>query len=847
MKKILSAVLALALIVSMFTVFAVSASAAEPASYTGSALSGYRNELLNAKFGDWAWLDPYNNRSYPGYDSTIWGFICDDVDKIDAIKNSQVWNGTQYHNWDSEGRAAIKLMNMHIASISAAPATYTGTPLKTIRNTLLCALFGGDVADYTTWVWLTPYTNRSYPGYASALWGYVCDDIDWIDANRGSCTDAQGRAAIATMNTHLTALLGETEPAEDAILDSSSPYYAAALAGYNTLIGTGAAYNQDAAGPAYGNTTSSAYLAYFYNYYYGKITLPKYQAYTEVVAFKTLLDKVYVWLYGSTQGSSTLTGNVYYGLTNIGDKLQASWNTARANVPVAAGWNNLRKLLMDGWFPGGWNNPIGVDKNGNLCYKYTIISWDYFWEAVCWGDTHKNSCTDAEGEAALNDITTRYYALVLNPDYVGPVKEANYKAYTFCTQSVAGMPLYAIYVDRAYNRFLTPEIWEDASKVQPFLDKAAEADALFIEPYNDNIDYTAWVVFDTNGNIVDMILEDLWTTARYYAWIGPVLVIKADAISASVGSAANYTAESYALWQSLWSDLYTAVVDTKNSTTATDQDGYDIIQECIATLEYLEVNPTANATYNYYARQVAKLGAVSCDFIDQFNALPVNGTAAAFDAAVKALAPAFNTARDTLLFGTGFQKAVAKLAVKYAADTTVSALCTAAEVTRLANYGTVAECNAYLAQINTAIANVDAETAAKIAAKDACFGNSDRGTFVVNYKTAYNGYKALVTLPANQGTAYNNYVALLDEYNAAFASGELLTVAEYEAMRTQLEQAWWSMRKAAGLGRIFQAAIAKAAVSQAQIDYVANIPVAFYSTGTDAQIADVWTAFYALA
>ena len=177
------------------------------------------------------------------------------------------------------------------------------------------------------------------------------------------------------------------------------------------------------------------------------------------------------------------------------------------------------------------------------------------------------------------------------------------------------------------------------------------------------------------------------------------------------------------------------------------------------------------------------------------------------------------------------------------------ALCKADQVKTLVNQGTVAECAAYLAQINTAIANVAPEVIAKINAKEACFGDSDRGTFKVNYMAAYNRYKTLVTLPANQGTAYNNYCTLLDEYNAAFSSTTMLTVAEYEQMRLTLEQAWWSMRLAAGVGLIFQSRLAAAAAAgnQAQKDYVAGIEVRFYSIGTDAQIADVWAHFNSLA
>ena len=828
MKKVFSSVLALAMLVSMFAVFAVGMSAAtEPDSYTGGALTNYRNELLNEKFGaNFAWLQAYTDRHNPGYDDTIWGLICDDIDTMDYLKNN---GGT-----DAQGRAAIDHMKLHIAVIDQAPASYTGSALTNFRNAILCARFGGDVGDPGSWAWLTPYSNRYYEGYDSAKWGLVCDDIDNMDylKNNGG-TDSQGREAIKLMDTHLKDLVAETKPSdENTILDSSSAYYFKANEGLQTLIVAGTQYEQK--GPATGNNAST-YFAYYYNYYYYRVTLPENQAASTAVAYKALVDKVYNWIYGEE-----FAGKVVYGFTGIADTLESAWQAMRAEIGISNALKDKRNAYMDEH--GLWDNNLG---------KYTADSWATYWAAVEAIDSAAKDGTDADCNAAYEAFLQAAANLKETGTMFDPQRKA---AYDRATSDLVGKPLYMHYVDRAYGLFTNSELWEDPEAVQAFLDKAEEADMLFIEPYDDSIDYTVWFPAGLSAEELanaDMLMEQLWNAAREVAYIGKAgLDPKMWELTQSVGDSSLYTSESYELWQMLWSDASTAFYNVRDNTNSTDQDGYDAVQGLIETFGYLEPLASANATYNYYEKQVAKLGSISCTFIDEFNGLyGFVGLASDFDTAVKALATSFNAARNEFVFGAAFQKAVDKLAVKYAGAESVVALCESDDVRILANTGTVEECAAYIQQINDAVAALDEDTAAKLAAKDACFGNSDRGTFVVNYKTAYNGYKALVTLAENQGVAYSNYCALLDEYNAAYESDVLLSVSEYEDMRQTLEEAWWAMRKEAGVGLVFQSELAAAAAAgnAAQQEYVAEIAPIFYSKATDAEIDVVWAEFNALA
>ena len=68
-------------------------------------------------------------------------------------------------------------------------------------------------------------------------------------------------------------------------------------------------------------------------------------------------------------------------------------------------------------------------------------------------------------------------------------------------------------------------------------------------------------------------------------------------------------------------------------------------------------------------------------------------------------------------------------------------------------------------------------------------------------------------------------------------------------MRQTLEEAWWAMRKEAGVGLVFQSELAAAAAAgnAAQQEYVAEIAPIFYSKATDAEIDVVWAEFNALA
>lgn len=846
MKRILSSVLA---VVFVFALFATVTFAAEPATYTGSDLSNYRNELLNAKFGDWAWLDAYGARTYAGYDDTIWGLICDDIDKIDAIKNSKVWDGRQFNNLDAEGRAAIRLMNAHLATLTSGYIVYAGNDLKTLRNYILCSIFGGDVADYTTWTWLANYNNKVTPSGCSASgWTKVCNDIDWFDANRRTCTEAEGKAAVINLSRDLgTTLMPEAYTFMTELTSADGSLYDSAVAGRNALIASGAAYNTNAAGPAATITADPAYFAYYYNYYYDKFTLPEYQNLDHVAAYKALVDQVFNALY-----ATEYTGKIYYGFINCSANLETAWGTARANTPVSNGWNDLRAAFVAtttfGSIANAVTNPSGFTSEGQVCNKYTSASWTAWYNALCWGDSHRNTCTDAEGKAAIDDLAVKYAALAVNPDYDPDYKvnEAYYAAYQRLTSMLGSQMLYEYYT-LTYYAFFTLD-WSSNATITTFLNHCLELDEVMLEDYNNNYDYTQWIANMNDVENSDLTLEAEWIAARAAAGVdeGTRYAMRTQTMDL-VGDASLYTADSYAAWDSAKADQYNAW-DSYPSRQK-DSVAKGLVDNLKSTFVLLEVEPTANASFNYYAAQYDKLSDTSCDFATAFDALSVEGLASTFDASVKALSASFLAARKAQVFGVDFKKAVDRLALQYTGVASVTDLCTAAEVTRLANYGTAGECAAYLAQINTAVAAIDAATSEKLTAKNNVFGTSDRGTFKVNYKTAYNGYKNLVTLAENQGVAYTHYCELLDAYNAEYTSGALLDAAEYEAMRVELEHAWWAMRAAAHVGLVFQNQLAAAAAAgnAAQQSYVANFAVANYSTYTDAQIAGVWAEFNALA
>ncbi|PWM43271.1 MAG: hypothetical protein DBX47_07010 [Clostridiales bacterium] len=630
-KRIISLTLAMAMIVSMFTVFALSSSAAVDlsgctlASADGSTekATAYKTENLGAgvdlvKKGPEAAYEGTHN-SYFGYfynylyDGKIWEEHYT-LPAVAAYKEriDMVWEmlyGTGKDNLYSakyydpyHGDTELPSLETLWGAARSSEGLYVRNSLSNMRNEMLNNGFTdetyGTVAGITEW--LTYYganadaATSTHPNYSDVTWRAIVNDVNIIDGMKNSCTEDEGFAAIQTLKRHMSQMAAPgTNPSDDAVLVAGDAGYDAAKTGYDQLIDTtyGAKYNQAEGGPAVGNTTSSTYFALFYNYYYGKITLPKYQAYPEVAAFKTLLDKVYVWMYGSTQGSATLTGTVRYGMTGIADKLQNAWNAARANVPVDAGWNNLRAKITTEQCEGLLGtNPDGVKADGTACKKYTTASWNAFFAAVCWGDSYRKTCTDAQGEAALNDIVTKYKALVLNPEYVSAPDADNIAAYNFCKQNAGGKELYVWYYERANNLFTNPELWTNTTVVQAFIDKAKAAGPLFNAPYNNNSDYKSYVVFN-NGTPSDMTLEAMWTAARSEAYIGPVLQTMRDELFDTVLSEDHYTADSWAAWISIKQDLSNAVDNAKNSTTSTDQDGYTAIQDIKDAIALLELDP----------------------------------------------------------------------------------------------------------------------------------------------------------------------------------------------------------------------------------------------------------------
>ncbi|PWM46823.1 MAG: hypothetical protein DBX47_01780 [Clostridiales bacterium] len=376
----------------------------------------------------------------------------------------------------------------------------------------------------------------------------------------------------------------------------------AATAEKNNLLKNDTANKKNSLGYRFG---------FFYDYYYGKITLPKYQNLPDVAAYKNRLEMVTELL---------KTQDLYLAEYYSEATLENMWHLAREKVPVSEGWNVFRTEIINTKCEGLWANPDGIDASGTGCKKYTTESWAAYYRAVCWGDTYRKTCTDVQGEAAINDIYTKYQALVQNPDYIGPPNAENLAAYNFCIAKSGDRELYAWYVYHAYQRLTTPDIWTDSAVVQAFIDKAIEADSLFLEAYNNNINYKEWIVY-IGGAPSDMILEQMWVAAREKAYIGPILKTLRDELFISLLPQEFYTPDSWAVWESQKQSLSDTVDDIKNSINSTDQDGYNAIQDIKTAIDELKIASVPKPTIKETKDTMISLNPIyNCEYsIDGLN------------------------------------------------------------------------------------------------------------------------------------------------------------------------------------------------------------------------------------
>ena len=376
-------------------------------------------------------------------------------------------------------------------------------------------------------------------------------------------------AMLSSMFTMFAFSSSAEDLTENTVLEPSDPEYADANAGLQTLLNAGSSYEQK--GPAVGNSDNN-YFAYFYNYYYYRVTLPENQVAPTAVAYKALVDKVYNWIYGEE-----FAGKVVYGFTGIADTLEAAWQAMRAEIVISNPLKDKRNAYMTEH--DLWDNNLG---------KYTADSWATYWAAVEAIDSAAKDGTDADCNAAYEAFLQAAANLKETGTMFDPQRKA---AYDRATSDLVGKPLYMHYVDRAYGLFTNSELWEDPEAVQAFLDKAEEADMLFLEPYDDSIDYTVWFPAGLSAEELanaDMLMEQLWYAARDAAYIGRnALEAKRWSVYSQVKEDFYYTPDSYALWQEIWTDASNNIDNIKNSSTATDQDGYDAVQGCLETLEVL--------------------------------------------------------------------------------------------------------------------------------------------------------------------------------------------------------------------------------------------------------------------
>ncbi|MEG1551844.1 MAG: hypothetical protein RR355_06200, partial [Oscillospiraceae bacterium] len=233
---------------------------------------------------------------------------------------------------------------------------------------------------------------------------------------------------------------------------------------------------------------------------YARITLPENQALPSVQAFKKALDTAAALL-----STKTLYLASYYPTDA---QLQNLWNGLRMNIQLDKGLSAMRDAIKEEVRPGmGYPQISGT---------YTDETWFVMRILVDQIDNMKGSCTDAQGQAILEDFRVALENLTERPTKT--TDEIALAKYNVATVT------YPAYL-KQFDRMIL-----DTTKALP----EYQAFKKLLDDIKAMLDSTTYETSVDPYNNVDAILGNGWNTARLKAPISAGLYPIRDAILATV-------------------------------------------------------------------------------------------------------------------------------------------------------------------------------------------------------------------------------------------------------------------------------------------------------------------------
>lgn len=283
----------------------------------------------------------------------------------------------------------------------------------------------------------------------------------------------------------------------------------------------------------------------YYRNYYSRVTIPENLQKASVIAYKAELDILEALL-----KTDTLYLAEYYQTEGTGN-IEALWQTFRRELPMSDGLIKMRDDYRDAVRPG-------LDFINDSSF-YTDNSWSNLKTAIDHIDAIKNSCTDKEGLEAYNQYTSALDALEEKASSSVTTEQIKAK-----NRLIELMPYYRGYADRVtLEKYKANEIYQNyVNNILP------RAEALISDPeYHSVVSYQA----------MENSLERAWVAWRLEMPLSAGLYVFRDKILETVGPQSQYDPKAWENFQNTLPAIHQMIDDTKNSLTATDAEGEQVL------------------------------------------------------------------------------------------------------------------------------------------------------------------------------------------------------------------------------------------------------------------------------